>query len=333
MVVETSLPNVVKSLMNSRAILMKNRRSNLCFPALRLGDSKRIPNVENALFDLFKNEENEVPINKFFLALETTGLQKNDPRLRETLENLERVAAAETEKEGEPVSIDNLHLDKDTFKSVVSYNIVLISKAFRQQFVIPEFIHFTKHIEDCYRKCSDIKDGKNASYIPQLAKMNSDYWGISVCTVDGQRFSLGDFNVPFTMQSTSKVLTYVVAHSELGSEQIHKYIGQEPSGRMFNELVLDHNQKPHNPMINAGAILTASLLQTLVHPEMKHSEKFDWLMSYFKRLAGGQPIGFNNAVFMSEREDADRNFALAYYMKENHCFTDGTDLNTNDLFS
>lgn len=107
---------------------------------------------------------------------------------------------------------------------------------------------------------------------------------------------------------------------------MHGYVGQEPSGRNFNELVLDYNKKPHNPMINAGAILVSSLLKTLVHPDMTLAEKFDFTQSWFQMLSGGEPIGFNNAVFLSEREAADRNYALGFYMREHKCFPDRANL-------
>lgn len=126
---------------------------------------------------------------------------------------------------------------------VISPNIVLISKAFRHQFVIPDFNNFTKDIEDIYWKCKSNTDGKVASYIPQLSRVNPEYWGVSVCTVDGQRFSIGDVNVPFTLQSCSKPLTYAIALEKLGQEVVHQYVGQEPSGRNFNELILDYNSE------------------------------------------------------------------------------------------
>ena len=87
---------------------------------------------------------------------------------------------------------------------------------------------------------------------------------MSVCTVDGQRFSIGDTRIPFTIQSTGKPINYAIALSELASDVVHKYVGQEPSGRMFNELVLDPACKPHNPMVNAGAIVVCSLLLKLI---------------------------------------------------------------------
>lgn len=85
-------------------------------------------------------------------------------------------------------------------------------------------------------------------------------------------------------------------------------------------------EKPHNPMINAGAILICSLLKTLIKPEMGLAEKFDFTMNCFKRLAGGENLGFNNAVFLSEREAADRNYALGFYMREHKCYPEKTNL-------
>ncbi|XP_070169241.1 glutaminase kidney isoform, mitochondrial isoform X6 [Polyergus mexicanus] len=273
---------------------------------------------------MFKNEETGlVSVGKFLAALRITGLRKNDSRLQELTDNLKKEHA----KAGhENISHETQKLDREQFRRVINPNIVLISRAFRHQFIIPDWAGFTKHIEDFYWKCKTNTEGKVASYIPQLARMNPEYWGVSVCTIDGQRFSIGDTSIPFTLQSCSKPLTYAIALDRLGPEVVHQYIGQEPSGRNFNELVLDHNKKPHNPMINAGAILICSLLKTLVKPEMGLAEKFDFTMNYFKRLAGEENLGFNNAVFLSEREAADRNYALGFYMREHNCYPDKTNL-------
>lgn len=95
---------------------------------------------------------------------------------------------------------------------------------------------------------------------------------------------------------------------------------------MYPTCILNFSEKPHNPMINAGAILVCSLLKTLIKPEMTLAEKFDFTMNYFKRLAGGENLGFNNAVFLSEREAADRNYALGFYMREHGCYPEKTNL-------
>uniref|UniRef100_A0A1B6IUY0 glutaminase n=1 Tax=Homalodisca liturata TaxID=320908 RepID=A0A1B6IUY0_9HEMI len=280
--------------------------------------------TEDVLFDMFRDEETDlIHIGKFLSALRNSGLRKNDPRLGDFTDNLRKVHKGSGSEGGSP---ETQKLNRETFKSVVSGNLVLISRAFRNNFIIPDFQGFTKYIEEFYWKCKSNSEGKVASYIPQLARMNPDYWGVSVCTIDGQRFSIGDATIPFTLQSCSKPLTYGIALETLGQEVVHQFVGQEPSGRNFNELVLDHNKKPHNPMINAGAILVCSLLKTLVEAEMTLAEKFDYSMNYFRRLAGGEYLGFNNAVFLSEREAADRNYALGFYMREHKCYPDRTNL-------
>ncbi|WAR17834.1 GLSK-like protein, partial [Mya arenaria] len=159
-------------------------------------------------------------------------------------------------------------------KRCIAPNIVLITNAFRNQFVV-------------------------ATYIPQLARYSPDKWGVSLCTVDGQRYSNGDFQVPFSLQSVSKPLTYAMALDELSPSVVHKYVGQEPN-------------KPHNPMINAGAICVSSLLKQDLDP----ADRFAYATSVLNRLTGGEHLAFNNSVFLSERATADRNFALAYYMSE-----------------
>ncbi|XP_046829500.1 glutaminase kidney isoform, mitochondrial isoform X5 [Vespa crabro] len=291
----------------------------------RTKDQDHASNAEDVLFDMFKNEETGLlSVGKFLAALRATGLRKNDPRLQEFSDNLKKEHSKSGGHEG--VSYETQRLDREQFRRIVNPNIVLISRAFRHQFIIPDWQGFTKHIEDFYWKCKSNTEGKVASYIPQLARMSPDYWGVSVCTIDGQRFSIGDTSIPFTLQSCSKPLTYAIALDRLGQEVVHQYVGQEPSGRNFNELVLDYNKKPHNPMINAGAILVCSLLKSLIKPEMTLAEKFDFTMNYFKRLAGDENFGFNNAVFLSEREAADRNYALGFYMREHKCYPDKTNL-------
>lgn len=87
------------------------------------------------------------------------------------------------------------------------------------------------------------------------------------------RHSIGDYKVPFCLQSCSKPMGYAMAVNDLGSELVHQYVGQEPSGQAFNSLALDSTNKPHNPMINAGALITASLLRS----HLALPDKFDYV--------------------------------------------------------
>lgn len=120
---------------------------------------------------------------------------------------------------------------------------VIVNKLVQRDLVIPKFKDFCHSVEDIYERCKENFDGQNASYIPQLARYSPACWGVSICTVDGQRYSIGDIDTPFTIQSCSKPFTYGICLNELGSEVVHRYVGHEPSGRNFNEICLDSSSK------------------------------------------------------------------------------------------
>ncbi|MPC31776.1 Glutaminase kidney isoform, mitochondrial [Portunus trituberculatus] len=179
-------------------------------------------------------------------------------------------------------------VDDETCR-VIQDNIVLISRALRHQFVIPEWHEFTQYIEEFYWSAKTLTGGKVASYIPQLARFHPDQWGVSVCTVDGQRYDIGDTNVNFTMQSCSKPITYAIALNELGNETVHKYVGTEPSGRMFNAIVLDYNGECckvlveqqqlttlHTVMVEPGPIMCSCFVRFSLQAECIHIEAYSY---------------------------------------------------------
>ncbi|MEM6427059.1 MAG: glutaminase, partial [Cyanobacteria bacterium P01_D01_bin.128] len=120
----------------------------------------------------------------------------------------------------------------------------------------------------------------------------------------------------------SKTISYCLALEELGTEVVHQHVGREPSGLGFNELTLNNKGLPHNPMINAGAIMCCSLIRH----DLAHADRFDYVLNYWSRLTGGDRITFNNAVYLSERETAHRNRALSHYMMEKKAFPEWADL-------
>ncbi|CAG5979042.1 unnamed protein product [Menidia menidia] len=263
--------------------------------------------VENMLFYTITEGKDQVPISHFTAALKKHGLHPSDPRLRECMEKLRRAV-------GE--SVGEVMMDRDLFHKCVGGNIVLLIQAFRKKFIIPEFDVFAEKIDAIYKTVQNQRDGKVADYIPQLAKFSPELWGVSLCTVDGQRHSVGDTKQPFCLQSCVKPLQYAIAVHEAGTEKIHSYVGMEPSGLKFNVLSLDDDDKPHNPMVNAGAIVISSLIK----PHSNKAEKFDYVMEFVKKMAGQEYVGFSNATFQSEKETGNRNFAIGYYMKEKKCF-------------
>ena len=137
-------------------------------------------------------------------ALEGTGLKKSDPRLKEMVKNLEGLQQRIADQKGE--NIDEISIGRKEFKELIFENIVLISRALRHQFIIPEFSTFTKYIDEFYDNVSNREiEGKCADYIPQLARLDPELFGVAICTVDGQRYSIGDSTEPFTLQSCWQV--------------------------------------------------------------------------------------------------------------------------------
>uniref|UniRef100_A0A671L8Q5 glutaminase n=1 Tax=Sinocyclocheilus anshuiensis TaxID=1608454 RepID=A0A671L8Q5_9TELE len=253
------------------------------------------------LFYTITEGAEKVPVSHFISAVKSTGLLTSDPRLRDCME---KIREAVRESAGEVM------MDLELFRKCVGGNIVLLSLAFRRKFIIPEFEAFVGIINHIYYTSKLQQDGQVAKYIPHLTKFSPDLWGVSLCTVDGQRHSVGDTKVPFCLQSCVKPLEYAIAVHEHGTERVHHYVGKEPSGFKFNKLSLDEEDKPHNPMVNAGAIVISSLIKfTLVlHPMLLLLTCF-----HFTR-------------FQSEKETGDRNYAIGYYLKEKKCFPEGADM-------
>ena len=137
------------------------------------------------------------------------------------------------------------------------------------------------------------------------------------CNQQGKRLIPRSYSYFLT---SSNPFTYGLCSSRLGCDEMKKYIGHEPSGGAFNQIVLDNEDKPHNPMVNSGAIMSAALLLHSVDPDLSLSEKFEFVRNFFIEMAGGMDVGFQTSTFLSERDSADRNFALAYFMREKGCF-------------
>ncbi|XP_036447820.1 glutaminase kidney isoform, mitochondrial isoform X2 [Colossoma macropomum] len=272
-----------------------------------------LPSLEDLLFYTIAEGQERIPAHKFITALKATGLRTGDPRLKECMDML-KVTLKTTS--------DGVMLDRHLFKKCVQSNIVLLTQAFRKKFVIPDFMSFAAHIDKLYDKAKNMSGGQVADYIPQLAKFSPDLWAVSLCTVDGQRHTVGDTKVPFCLQSCVKPLKYAIAVHDHSMEYVHRFIGKEPSGLRFNKLFLNEDDKPHNPMVNAGAIVCTSLIKQ----KASNAEKFDYVMNFLKKMAGNEYVGFSNATFQSERESGDRNFAIGYYLKEKKCFPEGTDM-------
>src|SRR5271167_4054957 len=117
------------------------------------------------------------------------------------------------------------------------------------------------YLEELHQRHASDKSGKVADYIPELSKANPDWFGICVATIDGHVYETGDSKQAFTIQSISKPFAYGIALEDNGRDEVLAKVGVEPTGDAFNSISLDPvTGQPANPMINAGAIATTSLI-------------------------------------------------------------------------
>jgi glutaminase len=155
-----------------------------------------------------------------------------------------------------------------------------------------------------------IGQGRVASYIPELASVSPQHFGMAVVCIDGTVHTVGDANVGFSIQSISKLFTLVMALKTEG-DALWDRLGREPSGNPFNSLVqLEHESgKPRNPFINAGALVVTDILCT------RYAVPETAAVEFLRKLAGHENIHYDRRVARSERDTAHRNAAMAYFMK------------------
>lgn len=151
--------------------------------------------------------------------------------------------------------------------------------------------------------------GRVADYIPELAKVPAERFGMAVVTVNGNVFSIGDANIRFSIQSISKLFACTLAFQLLG-DALWERVGREPSGTAFNSLVQLETErgKPRNPFINAGALVVTDILcRRFVGAETA-------LVQFMRRLTGATDIDYNLRVANSELVHAQRNRAMAHFI-------------------
>jgi glutaminase len=154
--------------------------------------------------------------------------------------------------------------------------------------------------------------GKVADYIPQLARVDPRRFGLAVVTLDGGIFAAGDADVPFSIQSISKVFLLTLALGRLG-EGLWTHVGREPSGTAFNSIIqLELEEgRPRNPFINAGAIVVTDLVLAGHSPR----EAIGEILRFMRFLADDDDISIDAAVARSESATGARNYALAQFIR------------------
>jgi glutaminase len=162
-------------------------------------------------------------------------------------------------------------------------------------------------VKEAYQKFKNDNNGKNADYIPYLAQVDPKLFGIAIVTTDNQVLTIGDVKYSFSIQSISKVFTQALAMEEQGADAVFQKIGSEPTGRPFNSPVAVVDMPTHtgNPLVNAGAIATTSLISG-----KDENERWTKILQFYSKAAGEQ-LKLIDEVYKSEAATNTGNKALA----------------------
>ena len=183
----------------------------------------------------------------------------------------------------------------------------------------------SERLEELYRRHLARDDGGEVSgyYPPDLAESERGRFGICLASVRGQVYAAGDHDLPFALQSISKVFVYGMALEDRGRDHVLERVGVEPSGDPFYSIVFDdrHN-RPYNPMVNAGALVTTDLVEG-----RDTTEQLERILATLRRYAGNEDLKVDEETFASEMRSADRNRAIAYLMRSSGMISDDVEDN------
>ena len=168
-------------------------------------------------------------------------------------------------------------------------------------------------VEEAYAECKDIKGGLNAHYIPYLANVNPDFFGISLTLLDGTVISVGDTGYKFGIESVSKVLTAILILKQYGAEEVLKQIGADATGLPFNSIfaILLENDHPSTPLVNAGAITACSM----VKPQGDSWGKWEAISNNVEDLCGSRAEVIDE-LYRSESDTNFQNRSISWLLKD-----------------
>ncbi len=189
-----------------------------------------------------------------------------------------------------------------------------------------------KNINDALKKAYDkykgLKEGDNANYIPALDKVDSNIFGIVLVTVDGKIYSVGDIESQVSIQSISKVFTMAKVTEEKGIGVLPKNVGVDATGQVFNSIYAIEQHQGHemNPLVNAGAITTTSMVSG-----KSYNEIWNKILGYYSDFAG-RDLTVLEDIYKSEAATNQRNQAIAHLMYA-YGHIEGDPLQATDIYT
>lgn len=210
-------------------------------------------------------------------------------------------------------------LDFTAFLAVLGADSLIFERVVRGDLAVPDFASFAEEMARIFAEAAAARGGRQARYVAPLAEVNPERFGLAAVTVDGQILRLGDAGVDFSIQSICKPFNYCFAleeqaHAGLQRDAVHRWVGMEPSGRRYDAAALmeDGTDRPYNPMVNAGAIVTAALIR----PGETVDERLDRVRRLWALLTGGDAPRLDTRMREAEGRAGHRNRLLARALAE-----------------
>ncbi|KAG7473939.1 hypothetical protein MATL_G00101110 [Megalops atlanticus] len=192
-------------------------------------------------------------------AVWNSGIQKSDPRIKDCYLLMKKVQEADGT------------VDRNTFHRCMTAMVSFILKALQGRFVIPDFSTFSEETQKLFLKSKQLSPAKE----PGSVSGNSGKWGVSICTVDGQRLCIGDSAEPCVLREISWSLIYGIAVDQLSVDYVHRHVGVEDFSKYESAFTLTKQGVPHSPLTETGTTITTSLLQLAVRLGAEEDEKYE----------------------------------------------------------
>ena len=176
---------------------------------------------------------------------------------------------------------------------------------------VPSVQELQKLVDEAHTKFKDVKDGKNADYIPALAKVDSSLFGVAIVTVNGDVVTAGDVDYSFAIESVAKPFTMALVMQEQGPKAVRQKIGVEPTGLPFNSVMAVELLKARsvNPLVNAGAMASVSMVQA-----KNGVERWNKVLDNLSRFAG-EELELLDEIYKSEAATNQHNRGIAELLK------------------
>lgn len=235
--------------------------------------------------------------------LEEEGLDPAMPHLKSQL----ALVTSKREDDDTPM------VDVDAALGVLAPDSVLVRRI-KDELKVPDWSKFTDTMDHIAEDvCSKPAVGQVASYISVLANEDPDRFGMAICSVDGQMYAKGDASYSTSIQACITPFLYALAVEEKGVRRTHRIVGYEPSGLSYSAVSLNGENKPHNPLINSGAMACCALIRQ----DLESAPRFNYLTQVLRAACGNiGRVGFSNPTYLAERDASWRNSAIMYYMMD-----------------